>query len=177
MARMSDVLSAARGIISDDDYDVAMSMLDSENFKDKAAVSEGLKDLYGWDPLTHHDRIYLESAYKDLLSKAPDSMKSTLTGLKDEIIDATLASKSQTDEEYLYQLLIANIAAETGWTCQEEVIDMTTAIFDEVCGQSYGQDEGEDVGEDSDDSNGEDESHYDESDEDDDSTDFEFTIF
>ena len=171
MARMSEVLMAARSVISYDDYEAATAMLDSGNFKDKPAVSESLQDLYGWDPLTFHDRQYLEGAFDELLDKAPDTMKQTLAGLKDEIIDATISSKSKTDEEYLYQLLIANITAETGWNCQDEVIDMTTAIYDEVCGESYGGDD--DPGDDL-----EDESEPADSDEEgDDDPDFEFTVF
>lgn len=165
MAKFDNFLAIARGVVSDDDYDEAMKLLDGNNFEDKASLGKGFEDFLGYNPINHHDRLFLESAFDEILPEAPDSLKERLSGDKDAIIESTLGQRASCDEEYLFQLLIAQIYSDTGWLCKSQMVDLSNAIFDEVTGTQFvedteEQDESEDeesdeTTEDDDDSDGE----------------------
>jgi len=158
MAKFNNFLAIARGVISEDDYDEAVKLMDGNNFEDKQELGEGLEDFLGYNPLNHHDRRYLEDAFDDIMSEAPDSLKERLATQKDEIITSTLGQRANCDDEYLFQLLIAQIYADTGWMCKNQTVDLSAAIFDEVAGTQYVEESEE---EDLDDNSGDEDSDSD----------------
>lgn len=158
MAKFDNFLAIARGVVSDDDYDEAMKLLDGNNFEDKTSLGKGFEDFLGYNPINHHDRLFLERAFDEILPEAPDSLKERLSGEKDVIIDSTLGQKASCDEEYLFQLLIAQIYNDTGWLCKSQMVDLSNAIFDEVTGTQFVEDQDESEDDESDDNTGDEDS-------------------
>lgn len=149
--RYENILSIIRSSGADEEEMTELEALSKpDSFESKYDLGEKMDEFFGYDPVSYHERMYLENSFDDIVKRAPESMRTTLRDSKDEIIDGVMEHKKALDEEYLYQILLAKIFADTGWMPEEEKVNMSSAIYDEVAGVSFPLDEEDDEDEDSD---------------------------
>lgn len=152
MARMENFLSIARGVVSEDDLDIAEKLLSAENYPTKESLGDDLSEMVGYNPIEYHDRQALSDMYDEILDRAPQNVKDTLIAKREELIDRVFEHRKELDDEYLYQVLINTIMEATQWDPDTERSELSTAIADEILGIEYGSEEDEDETEDSEDS-------------------------
>lgn len=152
MARMENFLSIARGVVSDDDLDIAERLMSVENYATKEKLGDDLSEMVGYNPIEYHDRQALSGMYDEILDRAPENVKSILIERREELLNQVFEHRKELDDEYLYQVLINTIQAATQWDPDMERSELSTAISDEILGVEYGGEEDEDDTDDSEES-------------------------
>lgn len=133
--KFENFLAAVRSAGTDEEeMDELESLGKPETFKDKADLGEQFDEFFGFNPITYHDREYLSQCFDDIVKRAPETMRASLRDSKEETIESVMTHKENLDEEYMYQILLAQIYSDTGWMPEEEKVNMNSAIIDEVAG-------------------------------------------
>lgn len=99
---------------SEEDLDFLIKILRPSD--DRKEMGEVYVDALGYNPITHFDKAELKKIYRDIVSEAPDSLKSELIERQDDILESTIDYKESVNSDYLYQLVSFEIFEETGWS-------------------------------------------------------------
>ena len=149
MGKLSDILALARETITDEDYERAQRLLCGANYPTAAELGHDLDDFLGYDPIHFHTLQFLQDDLASILAVAPPDVKTALAGQTESIITSVISHKENIDEEYLHQILSAEILARTDWDISEigdeyRHPEMTSVIYGEIVGEIMTDEDEED---------------------------------
>lgn len=161
MSKLLDFFARANSA-NDDSVEEILRMADPDSFESQDDMSDHFEDVLGYDAFHHFDRKFVETSFDDIVNGAPFSVQDQLRSKKEYIIDRTIESVDEINENILQTVFYAVIKDEIGWS--PETADKVS--LDETINMVvFGEDVDDDEGSDSEDVDDEEEDEYSDSDE------------
>ena len=158
MSKLLDFVVRCNNATEYDAIDDIIRMANPDSFDSQDEMTDHFEDCLGYDPFEYFDRKFVETQFDEIINTAPYSVQEKLREKKFDIIDRTMNSLDDVNENVIQKIFFTVIEDEVGWTPVSEMASLDDCISMSVFGDNFEYE--------SDDEESEDEEDYSEDDED-----------
>ena len=136
MSKLLDFVVRCNTATEYDAIDDIIRMANPDSFDSQDEMSEHFEDCLGYDPFEYFDRKIIQDKFDELINTAPYSVQEQLRNKKYDIIERTIDSLDDINENILQKVFLTVIKDEIGWSPMEnEEVSLDDCISMVVFGE------------------------------------------